>query len=294
MEQSTLIRRQTLTSQVVDYVLSLIKSGKFQPGQKLPTENQLIDSLGVSRTCVREAMKSLESLRIVQIRPRVGATVLEPSPANLLHAEHFSIAMQKLQTDVLLEFRMIMEVGLASLAAEKRTEADLDAMSLALENYRRELASNQADCCTDMSFHSALASAAKNPIAVMVWQMLSSRLTEILRRTIVLPSVPEQSYRDHIKIFRAIKQGNPKKASHAMRLHLENADRIWRLALQPLRQGEQDQSQGADTDSEIPGHSHSFAEKPNPDGHDQKQASAGSNREHHIPRQTSRKRARHT
>ena len=262
-----MIRRQTITSQVVDYILNLIKSGKVGPGQRLPTENQLIESLGVSRTCVREAVKSLESLRIVQVRPRVGAIVLEPSPADLLHAEHFSIAMQKQQTDVLLEFRMIMEVGLASLAAEKRTDDDLDAMSGALEKYRRELDSNQADCCTDMSFHEALACAAKNPIAVKVWQMLSSRLTEILRRTIILPSVPEESYRDHVKIFRAIKQGNARKAGHAMRVHLENADRIWRLALQPLAQSEQDQRHGSYSDAEISGRSHAVPEQPHSGRH---------------------------
>jgi len=255
IKAKSVIQRRTVTSQVVDHILDLIKSGKVQPGDKLPTENQLIASLGVSRTCVREAMKSLESLRIVRIRPRVGTTVLEPSPADLMHAEHFSIAMQKQQTNVLLEFRMIMEVGLASLAAEKRTEADLAAMSDALDQYRRELDVKQANCCTDMSFHSALANAAKNPVAVMVWQMLSSRLVEILSRTIVLPSVPEESYRDHVKIFRAIKQGNPRKAGHEMRVHLENADRIWRLALQSSGQCEQDLPNGSHRDVKIYGNS---------------------------------------
>jgi len=134
-----MFRRQTVTSQVVDYILNLIKTGKVPPGEKLPTEFQLSASLGVSRTCVREAMKSLESLRIVRIRPRVGAIVLEPSPSNLLHAENFSIALQKQQTDMLLQFRLIMEVGLASLAAENRTAADLAVMNDVMEKYRREL-----------------------------------------------------------------------------------------------------------------------------------------------------------
>ncbi|MCW5977911.1 MAG: FadR family transcriptional regulator [Bryobacteraceae bacterium] len=177
-------------------------------------------------------MKSLESLRIVQIRPRVGATVLQPSAADLLHAEHFSIALQKQQTNMLLQFRMIMEVGLASLAAENRTSEDLAVMSEALAKYRRELDDNQADCLTDMSFHSVLAAASKNPIAVMVWQMLSSRLAEILSRTVVLPNVAEDSYREHLKIFQAIKEGNARRARREMRVHLENADRIWRLALE--------------------------------------------------------------
>jgi len=255
-----MLRRQTLTSQVVDYVLNLIKSGQVEPGQKLPTESQLIQNLGVSRTCIREAMKSLESLQIVKIRPRVGATVLEPSPAALMHAEHFSIAMQKQQTDVLLEFRLILEVGLASLAAEKRTSKDLEAMSSALEKFRGEMDSNRADCCTDLSFHSALASASKNPIAVMVWQSLSARLSQILSHTVVLPNVPEESYRDHLKILQTIKEGNPSKARRAMRLHLENADRIWRLANQTSGQCEQNDGQRSSHDSEITSPSHPFSE----------------------------------
>ena len=77
-------------------------------------------------------MKSLESLGLVRIRQRVGAAVLEPSPARLLNAEHFSLAIQEQHNDALLEFRKILEVGLASLAAEKAEEADLAAMKEAL------------------------------------------------------------------------------------------------------------------------------------------------------------------
>ncbi len=225
-----MLRRQTLTSQVVDYVLDLIKSGKVKAGEKLPTEEQLTQTLGVSRTCVREAMKSLESLRVVRIRPRIGATVLEPSPLNLLHAEHFSIAMQQQKTDVLLEFRKIMEVGLASLAAEKADPSDLAAMSAALDSYRKEVEEKQIDCCTDMSFHAALAKASKNPIAELVWQMISSHLAPMLERTVEIPNVADETLRDHQKIFQAIRSGNARKAREAMRLHLENADRVWRIA----------------------------------------------------------------
>jgi GntR family transcriptional repressor for pyruvate dehydrogenase complex len=238
-----LLKRQTLTSQVIDYVVGLIKSGEVRPGDRLPTENELTQRLGVSRTCVREAMKSLESLRIVHIRPRVGATVLEPSPADLLQAEHFSEALQKQHTDALLEFRKIMEVGLASLAAEKADEADLQAMKAALDRYREQVERNEIDCLTDMSFHSLLAKASKNSVAVLVWQMLSARLTRVLERTSTLPHVGSETLRDHLKIFRAIKERNPKKARAAMRAHLEEADRTWRIALSDgnaSRQGEQD------------------------------------------------------
>jgi GntR family transcriptional repressor for pyruvate dehydrogenase complex len=239
-----LLRRKTLTSQVIDYILNLIKSGQVGPGDRLPTETELTARLGVSRTCVREAMKSLESLGLVHIKQRVGATVLEPSPANLLNAEQFSMTIQNQQTDSLLEFRKIMEVGLASLAAEKADEADLAAMKLALENYRRELAENRVDCHTDMSFHAALAAASKNPIAVTVWQMISARLSDVLTRAAVLPHVCEETLHDHLLIYRAVRSRNPRRARQAMRAHLENADRVWHIALQQMAAEEEPSKAG--------------------------------------------------
>ncbi len=227
-----LLRRKTLTSQVIDYAVGLIKSGSAKPGDRLPTETELTQTLGVSRTCVREAMKSLESMGLIEIRQRVGATVLQPSASNLLNAEQFSLAVLSQQTGDLLEFRMIMEVGLASLAAEKATDEDLVAMRAALDRYREEMAVHSVDCNTDMSFHTALAAASRNPFAVMVWQMLSDRLAKVLERTSNLPHVCDQTLEDHEMIYRAVKSRNPRRARQAMRTHLENAERTWRIALQ--------------------------------------------------------------
>src|SRR5581483_5486368 len=142
----------------------------------------------------------------------------------------------------------------------KRTEQDLAEMSNALEKFRSEMDSNQADCCTDLSFHSALASASKNPIAVMVWPSLSGRLSQLLSQTVALPNVPEESYRDHLKIFQTVKEGNPRKARRAMRLHLENADRIWRLANQTSGQCEQNNGHRSGGDSEVASSSQPFSE----------------------------------
>ncbi len=78
-------------------------------------------------------------------------------------------------------------------------------MAAALDRYRGEMASSHVDCNTDLSFHTALPEASKNPIAVMVWQMLSTRLAEILSVTITLPHICEETLADHEKILRAIK-----------------------------------------------------------------------------------------
>jgi len=224
------LQRRTLSSQVIDYVLTLIKTNQVRPGERLPTEQQLTSTLGISRTCVREAMKSLESLRVIRVRPKVGSIVLEPSPTALISAEHFSVAVQQQHTDALLEFRKIIEVGLASLAAEKADENDIRGMKKVLDDYRDELEAGQVRTTTDMAFHAALAAASKNPLAIMVWQTIASPLQEALHRAIGVPHVGEETLRDHLKIYQAIKSRNPKKARAVMRAHLDTAERVWRIA----------------------------------------------------------------
>lgn len=229
---SALIRRQTLTSQVIDYVLEEIRSGRVRAGERLPTEKQLTESLEVSRTCVREAIKSLESLGLVRVRPRVGAIVQEPTAGNLLGAEQFSREIQNGHADQLLEFRLIVEVGLASLAAEHADKRDVAAMQLALDRYREELKNFKAvDCHTDMAFHEELARASRNPLGQSVWRMISARLAEVLEKNSVVPDVYPNTLRDHERIFRAVQEHNPAKARKAMREHLLNADRVTHAAL---------------------------------------------------------------
>jgi DNA-binding FadR family transcriptional regulator len=224
-----LLRRRTLTSQVVDYILNLIKTGKVAAGETLPTEKEFTATLGVSRTCVREGMKSLEFLRLIRIRPKIGAVVLEASPAALLTAEHLASDENISEPSVLIEFRKIIETGVASLAAEKATESEIIAMERGLEKYEREIGSGKVHFCTDLTFHAQVAVASKNPMAIMVWEMISAQLTSISEHTLRMPGVSEEALHDHIAVFRAIKEHNPAKARAAMRAHLEHADRVWRI-----------------------------------------------------------------
>lgn len=235
IKSRTVLQRKTLTSQVSDYVMGLIRTGAVKPGQQVPTETELTKTLGVSRTCVREAMKTLQSMGLVNIRQRVGATVLEPSSSNLLNTENFLRAMQIQKMDDLLEFRRIMEVGLASLAAEKAELRDVEAMRKALDNYRAEMGAEPVDCNIDMSFHAALAAASKNPIAVMVWQMLSKHLAQVLEQTSTLPHICDQTLSDHEEIYAAVRNRDASRARKAMRSHLDNAERNWHLAVHDLQ-----------------------------------------------------------
>jgi len=210
---------------VIDYILNLIRSGQAKPGERLPTEKDLTEKLGVSRTCVREAFKSLEMLQLIKVRPKVGAVVLEPSPAALINAEHLSTSVYLQHTDVLVEFRKILELGLAALAAEKSTDEDLALIRKALADYEHAVSTDRIAHHADVAFHKAIADATKNPIATLVLQTISDALMERSRQMNEVPGVLEEGLREHRKIYQAIKEHNPEKARQAMRLHMQTVER---------------------------------------------------------------------
>jgi GntR family transcriptional repressor for pyruvate dehydrogenase complex len=236
LEDFSLIRRQTITAQVITHILGLIKRGEVKPGESLPTEKQLTEQLSVSRTCVREAIKSLQSLQLISVRPKIGAVVLEPSPVALINAEYLSTSAFMQQADSLIEFRKVLELGLVALAAEKATEADWLAMRGVLAEQETALnmdrSTPQADLLfhkaigtANIRFHKAVAAATRNPLAIMVLEAISEPLIEVSRRTNEMPGVPEAGLRQHWAIYRAIRENNPDKARQAMRTHLEAAER---------------------------------------------------------------------
>lgn len=234
-----LIQRQTITAQVIEHLLGLIKSGQVKPGERMPTEKQLTEELSVSRTCVREAMKSLESLQLIKVRPRVGAVVLEPSPTALINADHLSASAYQQRTDSLIQFRKILELGLAMLAAEMSTEEDWAKMRAILADHERAIKIDRSTPEGDarfykevgeinVRFHKAIAEATRNPIAILVLEAISEPLATRSRKTNEMPGVAEAGLREHWTIYRAIRERNPEKSRNAMRAHIQSAERAAR------------------------------------------------------------------
>lgn len=234
-----LIQRQTITTQVIEHLLGMIKSGQVKPGDRLPTEKQLTEELSVSRTCVREAIKSLESLHLIRVRPKIGAIVLEPSATALINADQLSTSAHLQGTDTLIEFRKILELGLAALAAEKSTEEDWTRLRAILAEHENAVKIDrstpegdrrfyQDTSQANVRFHKAIAEATRNPIAILVLEAISEPLAKRSRQTNEMPGEAESGLREHWSIYRALRERNPEKARNAMRIHIQNAERAAR------------------------------------------------------------------
>jgi GntR family transcriptional regulator, transcriptional repressor for pyruvate dehydrogenase complex len=153
---------------VLQYIKESISDGTFPPGSKLPTENEIAETLGVSRTPVREAVKILEALGLLDVRIGSGTYLRVGLERSLSHVLMLQLSLHKTTPTKLMEARRIIERGCAELAAERRTEDDLAQMRASIELLescinRPEATPNEM-LEADLQFHRVIFQATKNEL----------------------------------------------------------------------------------------------------------------------------------
>lgn len=235
-----------LTSELSSRLREQILSGTLQPGDKLPTEQELIESAGVSRTVVREAVAALKAERLVIARQGVGVFV-----AKRLPEQPFLIDSEKLDSlnEVvrILELRLGVEIEAAGLAAGRRTAADLKRMEKALATFDRDVEAGGIAANPDIAFHLAIAAACDNPHFVNLIDYFGRLLFVPGRRILVqyqsllrdraesdTTAYLRRVRAEHDAIFSAIREQAAEDARAAMRQHLERALDSYRVIASQL------------------------------------------------------------
>lgn len=219
---------RNLTDEVVEQLANEIRGGRLTPGSKLPTEQELMLALGVSRTVIREAISALRSEGLVVTRQGSGAFVAA-DPSRI----PFRIESDGLGSidDVInvMELRLAIEVEAAALAAERATPAQRLAIDMALRAIDLALAKGDAAVTEDFDLHRAIAEATGNPQFVQFLAFLGRHVIprQSVRSTLV-SGTEQQSYMDviqkeHARIAAAIEAQDPAEARRAMRAHLSKS-----------------------------------------------------------------------
>ncbi len=222
-------RPRGLVSEIVDNLSAGIRQGQLQQGDKLPTEAEIMARFDVSRTVVREAISKLQASGLVETRHGIGTFVIAPPEAG-----NFKIAPEDFATvaDViaLLELRISLETEAAGLAAQRRTETNLQQLEAALKGFHDAIQQDQQDAVpSDFQFHMEVARSTGNQHFADLMTYLG---TMIIPRTRVntLQNAPEGRLRylqrvhgEHESIFAAIRQQDSESARAAMRTHLSNS-----------------------------------------------------------------------
>lgn len=229
-------RRAKLSERVVASLRSQIAAGEIRAGQKLPTEHQMTQVFGVSRTVVREAIASLAADGLVEPRQGAGVFVRE-QPLAAFNSIGLEIGNKISRALNVIEVRMGLEIESAGLAAIRRNGAQQAAIQEAFFEFDRLLARNEATGRTDFDFHRAIASATNNPFYVEVLDALGMRtipcdITSPWGTDSVLTrEYQEGLQQEHLAILQAITAGDPDAARSAMRTHLSASQQRYRARL---------------------------------------------------------------
>ncbi|MGD0626575.1 MAG: FadR/GntR family transcriptional regulator [Thermodesulfobacteriota bacterium] len=211
---------------IVKQIRTLIEKGKLKRGDQLPTERELSETFKVSRATVREAIFSLETMKLVDRRQGDGTYVIASSEEALVQPLAASLFHEKDDLIDIFSLRKIIEPEVAQLASENATPEEINELGKILKEQEIEVASRENPIQTDTHFHHLLARMAKN----RVLERLMLALVDLLGKTreTYLQSEERElkSLRGHQDILTAVKNGNGTVARQAMRKHLEDVESI--------------------------------------------------------------------
>lgn len=223
---SDLLRTGGLGAMLAGQLSAAIQAGRFQPGDRLPTEKQLVAQYAVSRAVVREAIARLKTDGFVETRQGAGAFVtLKPGLANFRIAPPGLLTAQDLLH--VFELRGVIEAGMAEFAAVRRTAADIVALRAAYAAMEQALADGQSGAASDDSFHVAIANAAHNPylaqFATFLAQHFSATRALTWHPAARHAGAAEASQIEHRLLLEAIVVGDVAAAGTAARTHIAQA-----------------------------------------------------------------------
>jgi GntR family transcriptional repressor for pyruvate dehydrogenase complex len=216
--------RNALSEDIVSKLLALLKEKKLQPGDRLPPERELAERLQVSRPSLREALRALSIMHVVETRQGSGTYISSLEPKRLLEHLDFVFALADSTYLSLFEARKVVEVGICGLAAQRISDADIARLEGCLE--KSQLGMSNADLYfqADVELHEIITEAASSPILSRIVASISHLSLASRQRTVVLPGIAQQVIEDHRAIIQALKLRDPEAARQAMYQHLTHVE----------------------------------------------------------------------
>lgn len=219
------IRKSALAEEIIARLLTLIKERELQPGEKLPPERELAARLGVSRPSLREALRALSVMNVIEMRQGDGTYVSSLEPELLVEHLDFVLSIDDSTFLQLFETRKIVEAGIMALAAQRITSEELEALEACLQKSREYVNDHEMFLQTDLELHERITRAARNPFLTRFMASLSQLSIASRSRTVAIPGVREETVEAHRKIVEALKARDPEAAQQAMLEHLDSVER---------------------------------------------------------------------
>jgi len=219
------ISPRKISDEIIEQFKALLSTGELKPGDELPSERELAESIGVSRPPLREALNALQAMGFIEIRPRSKITVKSLTEKSLEDPLSLLIGEDMDRFFELLDIRKAMEGWAAYNAAREATNADIERLEKIIEKDQENLRNNRDDAQTDADFHIAISLAAHNTILShltascynMLWNSQKMSREQLFKKTENKRLIAGQ----HLKIFQAIQKREAEEAAKQARDHID-------------------------------------------------------------------------
>jgi GntR family transcriptional repressor for pyruvate dehydrogenase complex len=224
------IVQRSVSEQVAQSLLGMIRTGLLKPGQQLPPERELALMLGVGRPAVREAIRGLAVIGLLRVRHGEGTFVGSLVLRELLEPLELLIELNQGALDALFDARIIIESGVAALAATLISDEQLARLQACIADESSMLSQPEVFAAADMSFHETIIEACGNALLESITGSLYVLGKKSRNITSQVPNMLEHSLEDHRQILAALQARDPALAALAMRHHLTRVRDSYRNA----------------------------------------------------------------
>ena len=240
------VQRTSLTNAVFEQLKRLITEGTIRPGGRIPSERELCERLGVSRTAVREAKQALVMMRLLRPKAGKGTFVTDDLFALFTEPLSWTVELERSRVNELIEARLIVETASAALAAERATEEDREAMQFLVQQQQAavEAEDKGAFAEADLALHAAIARAAKNLVLMRTNLAIRGLLKAFTAKALEVPGSAEAALEFHREVVEAIVDGDAGRARAIMAAHLEDVRTQLLRLIVPGTSEEKGKSQG--------------------------------------------------
>jgi GntR family transcriptional repressor for pyruvate dehydrogenase complex len=231
-------RQEKLSVQVADQIKSLILANELKPGDRLPTERDLCDRFEVSRTVVREAISVLEAKGLLASIGGSGTYVRAIQGEDIADSIglYISTQCQSVSLEDLMEVRRVLEVQIASMAAERATQEGIEELEQIMAAGREVMDDPAAFATKDLEFHVALARLTQNSLFEILLEPFTDALYEGRHLASKVPGVAQEALDLHQNILDRIKARDPEGAAREMLKHLNQSKRVTLGAIKKFQQ----------------------------------------------------------
>jgi len=220
------VRKKRAYEDIVKQIRHLVEKGRLKRGDQLPTERELSETFKVSRATVREAIFSLETMKLVDRRQGDGTYVIASSEEALVQPLAATLFHEKDDLIDIFFLRKILEPEVCQLASENATPEDINELEEILREQEKEVVEGKAPIEADSGFHHQLARMARNRVLERLLLALLDLLSKTRENYLQTEERKQKSLQGHREVLLAIKNGNSAAARQAMRRHLKNVEDV--------------------------------------------------------------------